>query len=238
MHYTHRDSLVGSRNLQHQHGSQQHCLRTFSSHSRRRFRLRHCCERVRAVNSQLQHSIEEIVGKLPISGWQLYAVAASVAAVGSYTAFQILIWDYKNRRTDDPNEEDRSSSYSIKPERGVGQQPGPSKPYNWDTTSYRTKPREAAQPGNRTIAAEAAQSIIQTIREAQEVSKAAEVLLLLGDKGLCDPRTLKMLQALTEARGGVPSAGAPVLKRVVDAMAQDQAVVQIRRCLDAVHATE
>ncbi len=75
-------------------------------------------------------------------------------------------------------------------------------------------------------------------REAQEVSKAAGILLLLGDKGLCDPRTLKMLQALTVARGGVPSAGAPVLKRVVDAMAQDQAVVQIRRCLDAVHATE
>ncbi|BDA47755.1 hypothetical protein COCOBI_11-0120 [Coccomyxa sp. Obi] len=47
-----------------------------------------------------------------------------------------------------------------------------------------------------------------TEREAQEVSKAAEVLLLLGDKGLCDPGTLKMLRALTEARGGVPSAGA------------------------------
>lgn len=145
--------------------------------SYRSFRLRHCYTNVRAVNSQLQHSIEEIAGKLPISGWQHYAVAASVAAVGSYTAFQILIWDYKvrwrfisplyyipfqsanldpimsstsvheqNRRTDDPNEEDRSSSYSIKPERGVGQRPGPSKPYNWDTTSYRTKPRWGALP--------------------------------------------------------------------------------------------
>ena len=75
-------------------------------------------------------------------------------------------------------------------------------------------------------------------REAQEVSKAAEVLLLLGDKGLCEPRTLRMLQALTQARGGVPSAGAPVLKRVVDSMAQDQAVVQIRRCLEAAHSAD
>jgi hypothetical protein len=48
----------------------------------------------------------------------------------------------QNRRTDDPNEEDRSSSYSIKPElRGPTEQPGTYKAYNWDTTSYRTSPR-------------------------------------------------------------------------------------------------
>lgn len=75
-------------------------------------------------------------------------------------------------------------------------------------------------------------------RDAQEVSKAAEVLLLLGDKGLCEPSTLRMLQALTAERGGVPSAGSPVLKRVVNSMAQEQAIAQIRRCLEAVHTAE
>ncbi len=102
---------------------------------------------------------------------------------------------------------------------------------------FRAKPINTAD-GSRVLMRSLQTLFLLIYRDAQEVSKAAEVLLLLGDKGVCDEKTLRMLQALTQTRGGVPSAGAPVLKRVVDSMAQDQAVVQIRRCLDALHAPE
>lgn len=40
------------------------------------------------------------------------ALLALSAALG-YTGWRILLWDYKNRRTDDPNNPDRADSFSI-----------------------------------------------------------------------------------------------------------------------------
>ena len=60
----------------------------------------------------------------------------------TWLAEACLIARVQNRRTDDPTEEDRSSSYSIKIDKiPQTEQPGPSKAYDWKTTSYRTKPR-------------------------------------------------------------------------------------------------
>ena len=43
----------------------------------------------------MQLSIQEMSSSLQLSGWPLYLLAESIAALGSYKAFQILIWDYK-----------------------------------------------------------------------------------------------------------------------------------------------
>lgn len=50
----------------------------------------------------------------------------------------------QNRRTDDPNEEDRSASFSIKPDVGPSDYPredkvASAKAFDWATTSYRTR---------------------------------------------------------------------------------------------------
>lgn len=64
---------------------------------------------------------------------------------------------------------------------------------------------------------------------------SADLLFLMGEKGLCEPGTLKALQALKDAESSGAAVQGSVLKRMVDALvAEEQAVAEIRRCLQAI----
>ena len=52
--------------------------------------------KVQAV-TVLHVQIEEILRSLPLQGWPLAFVTVSCAALASYTALKILIWDYRVR---------------------------------------------------------------------------------------------------------------------------------------------
>ena len=45
----------------------------------------------------LQAQIEELTRSLPLQGWPLALVTVSCAALASYTALKILLWDYRVR---------------------------------------------------------------------------------------------------------------------------------------------
>lgn len=50
-------------------------------------------------------------------------VALMTVPIGLYLMFKILLWDYRSRRTDDPNNPNRAQSFSLTSRPGPGQMP-------------------------------------------------------------------------------------------------------------------
>ncbi|CAK0783869.1 hypothetical protein CVIRNUC_007069 [Coccomyxa viridis] len=75
----------------------------------------------------IQENIREFTDRIPLEGWQLNIIVTTGAILAAYTALQVLLWDYRNRRTDDPSEQDRSESFSIKQQ----------KTYDWKQENIR-----------------------------------------------------------------------------------------------------